>query len=99
MWQPNPYGFLPLIRLNNIYIYIYNIYYFQFSISADTCSLYSHRDSPALKMETIRSSETSVLPKMHGARSQKTLSWLILFRKFTGVSYEAVIVLSVCEAV
>jgi hypothetical protein len=30
---------------------------------ADTCSLYSHRDSPALMMEAIRSSETSALTK------------------------------------
>jgi hypothetical protein len=27
------------------------------------CSLYSHRDSPALMMEELRSSETSVLTK------------------------------------
>jgi hypothetical protein len=31
--------------------------------SSGTCSLYSHRDSPALMMEAIRSSETSVLTK------------------------------------
>jgi actin-related protein len=30
---------------------------------AHTCSLYSHRDSPALKIEAKRSSETSVLTK------------------------------------
>jgi hypothetical protein len=35
--------------------------------------IYSHRDSPALMMEAIRSSETSVLTKIHGARSQKTV--------------------------
>jgi hypothetical protein len=32
-------------------------------MSADTCSLYSNRNSPALMLEAIRSSETSVLTK------------------------------------